>query len=669
MIAVVEIAQDITERKRAEGALRQEQEFSKSILSSLPGIFYLYSYPEGRLVLWNKQHETFFGYEASEMKGRLATDWHVPESKDAVLRSMKEIMETGQGSMEDTLVTKGGRPVPFFLTGVKFEAQGRSYLMGIGLDITERKRVENALREREEQLRNLFINAPVGIFHSTWEGRLLAANPALAKILGYSGPEELIATITDMATQLYADPDHRHQVMDKLRQTDDWIHYDEISWRRHDHRLITVRMIGRKVPDATGSIAYLEGFIEDITDRKRAEAERQAMQKLQSIGTLAGGIAHDFNNILMGVFANISFAKDELAKDHPGYRSLEEAESSMSRAVRLTKQLLTFAKGGDPVKTEVSLGTLVEEVARFDLSGSPVKLVYQQADDLWRADVDKGQIQQVVSNLTLNARQAMPEGGHLYVTLANANVPAMAVPGLRPGRYLNVTVRDEGIGIDPKHLDRIFDPYFTTKQSGNGLGLATTYSIVNKHGGKISVESSLGQGATFTLYLPASASPPSAEPEPSAATSPPQIRPAKILVMDDEATVCGIVVRMLTPCGFAIVTVPDGQQALEAYRQAMANGTPFDGVIMDLTVPGGLGGKDAIKELLAMDPHAKAIVSSGYADDPVMANYADYGFMGIVAKPYTKKRAAGSPGAGSGMNRNARHFNQCLVMPSVTIDR
>ena len=505
---------DITEHKQAEEALRQEQEFSKSLLDSLPGIFYLYSYPEGRLVLWNKQHETLFGYEAREMKGRLATDWHVPESKNAVLKAMKTIMETGHGSMEDVLVAKDGRLIPFFLTGVKFEAQGHSYLMGIGLDITARKQAENALRESEQQLLN--------------------------------------------------------------------------------------------------------------------------MQKLQSIGTLAGGIAHDFNNILMGVFANLSFAKDELAKDHPGYRSLEEAESSMSRAVRLTKQLLTFAKGGDPVKTEVSLGTLIEEVARFDLSGSPVKLVYQQADDLWRADVDKGQIQQVVSNLTLNARQAMPAGGHLYITLANANVPAMAVPGLRPGRYLKVTVRDEGIGIDPKHLDRIFDPYFTTKQSGNGLGLATTYSIINKHGGQISVESSLGQGTTFTFYLPASASPPSAEPEPSAATSPPLSRPARILVMDDEATVCGIVARMLTPCGFAVVTVSDGRKALEAYRQAMADGTPFDGVIMDLTVPGGLGGKDAITELLAMDPHAKAIVSSGYAEDPVMANYADYGFKGVVAKPYTK---------------------------------
>ncbi|MEI8079265.1 MAG: ATP-binding protein, partial [bacterium] len=361
----------------------------------------------------------------------------------------------------------------------------------------------------------------------------------------------------------------------------------------------------------------------------------QQLQKLHSVGTLAGGIAHDFNNILMGVFGNLSLAKDELAEDHPSYAALEEAEKAMGRAVRLTKQLLTFAKGGDPVKEDVCLGTLIQDVAHFDLSGSPVKLVYQQPDDLWPAKVDKGQIQQVISNLTINARQAMPKGGCLYLTLENVTLPAGAVPGLRPGKYIKVTARDEGTGISPKNIDRIFDPYFTTKQTGSGLGLATTYSIIAKHGGHLGVVSELGQGATFTFYLPASEFPQAEETPPPVAPGPSLNCPVRVLVMDDEETVCLLVERMLTRSGYVVSTAPGGQETIASYQQAMKNGTPFDAVIMDLTIPGGSGGKDAIQKLLAIDPHAKVIVSSGYADSPVMANYADYGFKAVAAKPYT----------------------------------
>ncbi|GEM_PF-1469432 len=386
-------------------------------------------------------------------------------------------------------------------------------------------------------------------------------------------------------------------------------------------------------------VELLEGIAAHIGAalmRKRAEAELQKMQKLQSVGALAGGIAHDFNNILLGLFGNISLAKDELAQDHPSYASLEEAEKSMSRAIRLTKQLLTFAKGGAPVKEDVNLGALVEEIARFDLSGSNVKLVYQQAEDLWLAEADKGQIQQVISNITINARQTMPNGGCLYITLENAEVLAAAVLGLPPGNYVRVSMRDEGAGIDPKVLDRIFDPYFTTKQTGSGLGLATAYSIIHKHGGHIGVVSELGKGTTFTFYLPASASPSQAELQPPAAADSLLHRPANILVMDDDEMICGLVAKMLSRCGFSVATAPGGQEAIAMYQQAREAGAPFDVVIMDLTIPGGIGGKEAIKDLLALDPQAKVIVSSGYAGDPVLANYADYGFKGIAAKPYTQ---------------------------------
>ncbi|MEA3428651.1 MAG: ATP-binding protein, partial [Thermodesulfobacteriota bacterium] len=361
----------------------------------------------------------------------------------------------------------------------------------------------------------------------------------------------------------------------------------------------------------------------------------QKAQKLKSIGTLAGGIAHDFNNILMGLFGNISIAKEKLSKNHPGFKFLEEAEKSMNRATRLTMQLLTFAKGGEPVKEDISIGTLVEEIVRFGLSGSNVMPVFEQAEDLWIAEVDKGQMQQVFSNLTINANQTMPDGGHLFITLENADISEDAVPNLNQGKYIKATVRDEGTGIDQNHLGRIFDPYFSTKQAGSGLGLATIYSIINKHGGHIAVDSKLGKGTTFTLYLPASELQQAPETKQPAAKGSTMEQTARILVMDDEEIVREVVTAMLEKSEYSVETADGGKQAVEMYKQSMDAGEPFDVVIMDLTIPGGVGGKDAIRDILEIDPEARCIVSSGYADDCVMANYAEYGFKGIATKPYT----------------------------------
>ncbi len=391
------------------------------------------------------------------------------------------------------------------------------------------------------------------------------------------------------------------------------------------------------IRDAGGRITAGIVVFHDIAARKRAEEEIQKAQRLRSIGTLAGGIAHDFNNVLTALYGNISFARDTLPANHPAAQPLEEADRSMNRAVRLTRQLLTFARGGEPIKEDVSVGQLVEEVARFDLSGSSVSLVLAQEPGLWQVEADKGQLQQVISNLTTNAREAMPDGGHLHIALANEEVGDDAATPLRPGRYVRITVRDEGTGIEPKLIGRIFDPYFTTKQRGSGLGLATTYSIVNRHGGHIGVESKPGTGATFTIHLPASAASP--QPEPAAAKSPALASPgrkwgARILVLDDEEPVRQLVASVLRKGGFEAETVADGKEAVERYKAAFEAGTPFDALIMDLTIPGGLGGQKALSEILAFDPAATAIVSSGYAIDPVMANCAKHGFKGTVAKPY-----------------------------------
>ncbi|MCX7002683.1 MAG: ATP-binding protein, partial [bacterium] len=250
---------------------------------------------------------------------------------------------------------------------------------------------------------------------------------------------------------------------------------------------------------------------------------------------------------------------------------------------------------------------------------------------------DRGQIQQGASNIIINARQAMAAGGHLYISLENAGMPAGAMVGLPAGNYVKITIRDEGTGIEAKHMNRMFEPYFTTRSDGHGLGLATAFSIIHKHGGHISVWSELGKGTAFTLYLPAVNLSQLAEPEPPAVAYSSTDRRANILVMDDEESVRKIIMLVLKSCGFTAATASGGHEAIALYRQALEAGAPFDAVIMDLTIPGGMGGEEAIKNLLAFDPHAKVIVSSGYTDDPVMANFADYGFKGIVAKPYTKK--------------------------------
>jgi len=494
------------------------------------------------------------------------------------------------------------------------------------------------LRQSEEKFRRITENAIDVIFRmSLPRGIYEYLSPSSFELFGYK-PEEVYASplllrrLVHPESEEYFKAEWKKTSMGKVSPTHEYKIYDKagnIKWIHQRNVIVT---------DENGKKIAFEGIVTDITRRKIVEQDLQRIEKLESIGTLAGGIAHDFNNILMGLFGNVAMAKKKLPDDHPAMKYLDGAENSMTRATSLTKQLLTFAKGGAPLKENVSIGLLAEEVVRFDLSGSNVKLIFNQAEDLWFAEVDKGQIQQVISNLTINANQAMPDGGHLYITLKNAHVAPGLLPDLKAGKYVKIQVRDEGDGIEKDHLARIFDPYFTTKQTGNGLGLATVYSIINKHSGSLSVESTIGRGTCFTIYLPASeaqnliASAPAIAKELSVSTT------ARILIMDDEEVICQISSQLLGSIGFSTETVTDGTRAIEMYKQALLAGNPFDVVIMDLTIPGGMGGEETIKRLLAIDPATKAIVSSGYAEDQVVANYAEYGFKGIVSKPYTKEQ-------------------------------
>ncbi|MCJ7773707.1 MAG: ATP-binding protein, partial [Desulfobacterales bacterium] len=366
-----------------------------------------------------------------------------------------------------------------------------------------------------------------------------------------------------------------------------------------------------------------------ITDRKKMEEELLRSDKLESVGVLAGGIAHDFNNILTVIMGNISFAKDQVKSEDEIFELLTEAEAASTRAQTLTKQLLTFAKGGAPVKKIAQLKDVIKESALFVLRGSKSSYEFSITEDLWSVNVDVGQISQVINNMVINANQAMPEGGIIQVAAENFIIEDSHGLPVKPGRYIKISITDQGVGIAEKHLSNIFDPYFTTKQKGSGLGLATTYSIIKKHNGHIIVESQLGVGTTFHIYLPASDKPVSEKEEITIIKG-----YGKILVMDDEAPLRKMVGRMLKNLGYESEVAKDGDEAIRMYKAAQESEKPYDAVILDLTIPGGMGGKEAVKRLLEIDPEIKAIVSSGYSDDPVLANFQEYGFKGMMPKPF-----------------------------------
>jgi signal transduction histidine kinase/ActR/RegA family two-component response regulator len=383
-------------------------------------------------------------------------------------------------------------------------------------------------------------------------------------------------------------------------------------------------------------------IIRDITQQEQMEEELLKVRKLESIGLLAGGIAHDFNNILTGIITNLFMARMSVYQNEEACQLIADAEKAAFKATRLTKQLLTFSQGGAPVKEHIVVSQLVEETVGFSLSGSNVDYRLHFSDDLWTVEVDKGQIDQVLNNLVINAAQAMAEGGTITIsaenyileneTNADTTLKGKDLP-LTDGNYVRIMVRDEGPGIPRKHIGKIFDPYFTTKQGNTGLGLTTAYSIIKKHAGHIEVESQFGNGAIFYCYLPAVM--PEKDEENTDGVISEGEECGKVLVMDDDIIIRTVVEKLLKKTGYNVQSVTNGTDALRVYQDAYEADDPFQFVIMDLTIPGGMGGKETVVKLREFDNDATVIVFSGYSNDPILTNYSEYGFDGVLKKPFS----------------------------------
>jgi len=618
----------IIQRNRAEEALRDNEQFLSDIFDSIQdGMSVLAT--DFSIIRVNRTMEDF-GY-AQPIVGRKCYEVYHNRTSPCEICPVRQTLQTGEVSRE--IVTEhladGDRLMEIFAFPLINPTSGQvQAVIEYVRDVTEQKLAKMAIQESEERYRTLVENISYAIVQIDADHHIKMINNASLKM--YSKPLKEV-----IGRECFRVFEKREAICPhcpgQQAMATGCPAEAETEGVRDDGSRFPVRISAFPLFEPSGKPKGFIEIVEDITERRKLMEERLRLSKLESLGLLAGGIAHDFNNILTAILGNISLAMLDIPPAGRLRDRLEGSEKACLQAQALAQQLLTFAKGGVPVKKLISLAELIQESTGFACRGSQARCDYSLVENLWAIEADPGQIRQVFQNLLINAIQSMPTGGTVKISAVNRRFVSENDLSLQSGNYVKITIQDQGIGIPPEYVAKIFDPYFTTKQAGSGLGLATTYSIIKNHNGHISLESKLGEGTTFHIYLPATDQ--SMEPH-SPGDQQLFAGKGRILVMDDEEVVRNVLGEMLTSLGYDANFARDGDEAIQKVLEARENGEKFAAAILDLTVPGGMGGKETSEQLRQIDPQIKSIVSSGYSDDPVMADFSKYGFSGVIAKPY-----------------------------------
>jgi PAS domain S-box-containing protein len=624
----------IADLNRTEDALRESEKRYRTLIAKMINGFALHEIicdesgqpRDYRFLEVNSAFEKMTGLKAEETVGKSVLKI-LPRTESYWIDNFGKVALTG-GSVQ---IEKYSREFDKYFEVLAYSTQ-KGQFATVFTDRTDQRKAKEAL-----QLTQFAIDrSSDASFWMTSDAHFIYVNDAACRALGYSREELLVMTLHDI------DPGIPQKVWfdlwsDLKRRGSFTV---ESNHRTKDGRIFPVETVVNFVK--FGDNEYNCAFVRDITERKKMQDELLRAQKLESIGILAGGIAHDFNNLISIIMGNIDLAKEALKSGADISVLLAETERASFQAHELTQQLVTFSKGGAPVKNVSSIKQFVKEITTSSILGSNITCEFTLAPDLWYVEFDEAQMKHAINNMIVNAVESMPDGGIIHVQADNFNFSAGDNLPLPEGRYVKISIRDHGAGIPEKHLSMIFDPYFSTKkmgmQKGIGLGLTTTYSIINRHDGYITVESDVAVGTTFTIYLPAHEKD-IGKPEHAEILKPeePTVHTGRILLMDDEEMIRDLGHRILSRLEYDTELAVDGNEAVEKYQNAMDTGKPFEIVILDLTVKGGLGGKDAVKKILKLNPHAKVIVSSGYSDDPVMTKFREYGFVGALPKPYKIK--------------------------------
>ncbi|MBF0407281.1 MAG: PAS domain S-box protein [Candidatus Riflebacteria bacterium] len=636
-------------REQAEEKLRNANELLSMYISYSPIYTFIKEVTSTKCFVLqaSENYQEMIGIPGSKMVGKTMYELFPPDFAEKITKDDWAVVSNGKVLKVDEELN--GRSY----TTIKFPIiqDNKNLLAGYTIDITERKQAEMALAAEKERLAVTLRSIGDGVITTNTNGYILTMNKMAENLTGYEQSEAINKPLADVFKII--NKDTRQPSDDPVKRA---LSISEICEHAKHCLLISRDGIERIISTRSAPIIDKKSVtigvviaFHDQTEEQKLIEHLQHTEKLNSLGILAGGIAHDFNNMLAGIYGYIDLAKlSTTEKSVEEY--LEKVMTAFNRAKNLTQQLLTFSKGGVPLKKTAELAPVIMESASFALSGSKIACDYNLSKNLWMADFDSHQIEQVIGNLIINAQQAMPNSGRIAISAENIVLKEGEKMLMKSGRYIRISVSDTGTGIQPDVLKHIFDPFFTTKQKGHGLGLSTSRAIIQKHEGCIEVETIPGKGSTFHVFLPASNQ---ESVQVASELSASHQGTGKILILDDEPSIRDILATILQKMGYSTLEARDGEEALKLFEDAANNGTPIDGAFFDLTIPGGLGGKETLDLLRKNYPDVAVYASSGYSEDPVIAKPVEYGFTDSIRKPYRKDEVAEM------LNRNAFRKKRC----------